>query len=249
MGALDGKVALVTGASRSLGAAQARLLNREGAHVVLCDLLDERGRLLAEELSTSGPRCMYLHLDVSSSQEWERVAAETERHLGQIDVLVNNAGINVRNTVRDLKEEDWNRVIAVNLTGPFHGIRAVVPAMQRAGGGSIVNIGSVAGLTGSPSAAYTSTKWGLRGLTRTAALDLASLRIRVNTVCPGLVVTELNEGQPYIEPMSKGTPLGRSGESDEIAQAVLFLASEQSSYITGTDLAVDGGVAIGRFRP
>lgn len=245
MGRLAGKVAIITGAARSMGAVEAKLFAREGAAVLVCDILDERGAATAAEITAAGGKARYHRLDVTSEADWKAAAEAAETWGGRIDILVNNAGVNLRGRLMELDLGDWSKVLAVNLTGPLLGCRAVVPAMQRAGGGSIVNISSVSGLRPSASAAYTSSKWGLRGLTRTAAMDLAELGIRVNTVCPTVVPTELNQGQPYIESTAAITPLGRNATAEEVANAVLFLASDESSFITGTDIPVDGGIILG----
>jgi 3alpha(or 20beta)-hydroxysteroid dehydrogenase len=248
MGRLSGKVAIITGASRSMGLVEAQLFSREGAAVVLGDVLDERGRQAAAAIEAEGGAARYEHLDVTSEADWQRVVAETLRWRTRIDILVNNAGINVREPIGSVTLADWNRVLAVNTTGPMLGMKFVAPAMREGGGGAIVNIASNAALRSSRSAPYTTSKWALRGLGKVAALEFAPWGIRVNTVCPGVVPTELNAGQPYIETTAKSTPLGRNASADEIARTVLFLASDESSFMTGADLPVDGGITVGQMR-
>jgi 3alpha(or 20beta)-hydroxysteroid dehydrogenase len=245
MAALTGKVALVTGAARGIGAAIARLFAAEGAAVLIADILDERGKALAADIAAGGVEADYLRLDVSQEADWtDAVAAVTERH-GRIDVLVNNAGINDRLGIMSSTVESWRRLMAVNLDGMLYGMRAVAPVMRDSGGGSIVNMASAAGLTGTGFAAYSSSKWAIRGLTRCAALEFAPWRIRVNAICPGLVVTELNQDQPYVETATKANPLGRAGTVEDMAQLALFLASDASAYVTGQDHVIDGGTTAG----
>ncbi len=242
---LDGKVAIVTGASRGLGASTARLFVEMGASVVLCDVLDDRGAGLAKEL---GDRAIFQHLDVTNAQDWEMAVAVAERRHGRLDILVNNAGINIRAGIADVALDDWNRVLAVNVGGALLGIKAATPAMRRSGGGAIVNVASAAALRASTSAAYTASKWALRGVSKVAALEYASWGIRSNTVCPGVVPTELNAGQAYVTSVVAKIPMGRNCTPEEIANAVLFLASDQSSFITGADIPVDGGLTVGTTR-
>jgi len=245
MAQLDGKTAVVTGGSRGIGAEVGRTLGREGAAVVVCDLLDERGEGVANEINRAGGSAMFVHLDVTAQTDWHAMAARVDAWRGGIDVLVNNAGINVRTGIENVGLDDWNRVVAVNLTGPLLGMQTVAPIMRRRGGGAIVNIASNAALRGIRSAAYCASKWGVRGLTKVAALEFAAAGIRVNTVCPGVVPTELNAGQPYVATTGAKTPMGRIATAEEIAKAVLFLASDSSSFITGMDMPVDGGLTIG----
>lgn len=245
MARLQGKIAVITGASRGIGAVVGRLFGREGAAVVVCDLLDERGQGVANEIVEAGGSAIFIHLDVTADTQWQTMVEEVEAWRGGIDVLVNNAGINVRTGIEHVRLDDWSRVMAVNLTGPLIGMKTVAPIMRHRGGGAIVNIASNAALRGIRSAAYCASKWGVRGLAKVAALEFAASGIRVNTVCPGVVPTELNAGQPYVSTTGAKTPMGRVATADEIANAVLFLASEESSFITGMDMPVDGGITIG----
>ncbi|MEO8304526.1 MAG: SDR family oxidoreductase [Betaproteobacteria bacterium] len=242
---LAGRIAVITGASRGIGAETARRLAGEGASVVVCDLLDDRGNDVAKEIAEAGGVATFVHLDVTSLSQWQAMARQVEAWKGGIDILVNNAGINVRTGIENVDLEDWTRVMAVNLTGPMLGIKTVAPVMRARGGGSIVNIASNAALRGVGSAAYCASKWGVRGLAKVAALEFGAAGIRVNTVCPGVVPTELNAGQPYVETTGTKTPMGRVATAAEIADAVLFLASDESRFITGMDLPVDGGITIG----
>ena len=244
MDRLDGKIAIITGAARGQGAAEATLFVAEGAKVVLADVRDDLGRELASAL---GPSALYVHHDVSNEASWGELVRTTERSFGPVSVLVNNAGIaNVKRLV-DETVEGYQRTVAVNQLGVFLGMREVVPSMRRARGGSIVNISSTGGIRGYVNnTAYGATKWAVRGMTKTAALELAPDNIRVNTILPGLVDTPIL-GFADAETMkawATETPMARAGQPIEIARAALFLASDESSFVTGADVVVDGGVAI-----
>ena len=235
---LAGKVALITGGSRGQGEAEARLFVASGAAVAICDVLDAEGRALAADL---GDNARYIHLDVTRPAEWEAAIATVLDWRGRLDILVNNAGIINRSGVAGTNLAAWNRVLGVNLTGAFLGIQAAAPAMRADGGGAIVNIASHAGFTGHSDPAYTASKWALRGLTKTAAMEYVTDHIRINCVCPGLIVTGLNANSPHLQPLIGMTPMARSGTVDEVAKLVRFLASEDSSFITGEDYVIDGG--------
>jgi NAD(P)-dependent dehydrogenase (short-subunit alcohol dehydrogenase family) len=241
MAVLEGKVAIVTGGARGQGAAEARLFVEEGAAVAICDVLEGEGRALEAELAAEGHAARFHTMDVTSPEAWRALVAEVLAWRGRLDILVNNAGIVNRKTIATTTASEWERLLAVNLSGALYGIQAVAPAMRQRGGGAIVNISSNAGLAGHYDPAYTASKWALRGLTRTAAMEFATDGIRVNAVCPGLIVTDMNRTASHIEPMRRMTPMGRSGTVEEVAQLVLFLVSEASSFITGEDFIIDGG--------
>ena len=237
---LQGKVAIITGA-RGQGLAEAELFAAEGAQVVLADVLDELG---AEAATVIGAAARYCHLDVTSEPDWARVVDDTVRELGSVDVLVNNAAIFHRRALEEETVDGMQRTWAVNLLGPFLGTRSVSAPMRASGGGSIVNVSSAAGLTGFAwQSAYGSSKWALRGLTKIAAIELGPSGIRVNSIHPGVVDTEMIAGLGADR--FTNAPLGRCAQPEEIAQVARFLASDASSYLTGAELAVDGGMLAG----
>jgi 3alpha(or 20beta)-hydroxysteroid dehydrogenase len=241
MGELDGRVALVTGGARGQGAAEARIFVREGATVVITDVLDEQGERTAGELG-----CSFLHLDVSSEAEWASVVADTISRHGRLDVLMNNAGIFKPARLVNTSTELWDRTVAINQTGVFLGMRTAVPAMIDAGhGGSIINTSSIAGLEGGFGAtAYVATKWAVTGMTKTVAKEVGRHGIRVNSIHPGVIVTDMIEDMVSgkEEKMASRQPIQRLGTPDDIAEMALFLASDRSSYCTGQSFTVDGGV-------
>jgi 3alpha(or 20beta)-hydroxysteroid dehydrogenase len=241
LGRIEGQVAIITGGSRGQGAVEARLFAAEGASVAICDVLESEGEAVAEEITSSGGNARFFRLDVANEHEWEAVVAKIVAWAGKITVPVNNAGIINQLGVRDTSIARWHRVMDVNITGPFLGMKHVAPQMERAGGGSIINIASIASHVGVKCAAYVSSKTALVGLTRTAALEFAEFGIRVNAVCPGTVVTDLVATAPHFEAMRLASPMKRHGLISEIAQLVLFLASTESSFVTGTDIKIDGG--------
>lgn len=236
---LEGKVALITGAASGQGSAEARLFAAEGALVVVADILDQEGEAVAVAI---GGR--YVHLDVKSQDDWTAAVAALESIAGRLDVLVNNAGIAGPRSMLRTSEEEWDRVMAINQKGAWLGIKACVPLLERSTAGAVVNVGSIYALVGTEAAAaYHASKGGLRSMTRQAAVELALRGIRVNAVHPGLVRTPMLEPMPAEELDRKlaRTPLGRVGEPEEVAAAVLFLASGEASYVTGAELTVDGG--------
>ena len=244
---LEGKVALISGGARGQGAVEAKLFASEGASVVIADILDDEGRQVEAEIAESGGSATYVHLDVTSESQWtDAVSAAVERY-GKLDILVNNAGILIRAGVEDTTEEDWDRIMDINAKGVFLGTKAAIPAMREAGGGSIINISSVAGLQGSPgSAAYSSTKGAVRILTKSTAIQYALEGIRCNSVHPGLIYTDMTkdtldtpEGE---RDWRARVPIGRIGVSEDVAKGVMFLASDESSYMTGSELVIDGGM-------
>ncbi|MDV6014100.1 glucose 1-dehydrogenase [Haloechinothrix sp. LS1_15] len=236
MGRVTGKVALVSGGSRGIGAASARMLVAEGAQVVIGDVLDGEGTALADEL---GQAARYVHLDVTSAEDWTAAVETAVSEFGKVDVLFNNAGIANGGMLQRFAMDKWQQIIDVNLTGPFLGMRAVADSMIAAGGGAIINMSSIEGLRGTPWAhGYVASKWGLRGLTKSVAMELAPNGIRVNSLHPGLIRTPITEGIPDdMIPI----PLGRPGQPEEVASFVVFLASDESSFATGSEFVMDGG--------
>ncbi len=240
MGKMDGKVAIVTGGSRGMGAAHVEMLAAEGARVVATDVLGDEGRALADRL---GDDVMHLDLDVTDSAAWEQTIAATEDAFGPVDLLVNNAGIIVYGTIEDLDPSDFQRALDVNLVGPFLGMHHVIPSMKRAGGGVIINVSSTAGMVGyGQIGAYVASKWGLRGLTKAAALELGQLGIRVVSVHPGPIATPMTEGMG--DESTIGQPIARYGTTEEVAKMVLFLAAD-ATFSTGSEFVIDGGAILG----
>lgn len=245
---VEGKVALISGGARGQGASHGRLLAEHGAKVVLGDILDEAGEQTAARLRQAGLEARYAHLDVTRLEDWDAAVHAAEHTFGRLNVLVNNAGITGSANVVDCSLSEWQSVIAVNQTGVFLGIQRVVPAMRRAGGGSIINISSVMGTLGMEyMIAYQASKAAVHLLTRGAAVTLAP-EIRVNSITPGGVVsTEMAAGldQTWFQERLAAYPMGRGARSQEVSYAVLFLASDESSFTTGADLRVDGGALAG----
>jgi len=247
MAKLVGKVALITGAARGQGEAEARRFVAEGARVVLGDVLDEDGRRVAASL---GDRAVWVRHDVSSEASWAAFIETALRSFGRIDVLINNAGVLGIAPIASITLEQYMRVINVNQVGCLLGMRSVIPAMTEAGGGSIVNIASTAGLEGVAGlVGYVSSKFAIRGMTRTAALELGRVRIRVNAICPGGIDTPMGRGDDF-EKVDTGNvmaslPVGRIGRPEEVANLAVFLASDEASYCTGADFVVDGGMLAG----
>jgi NAD(P)-dependent dehydrogenase (short-subunit alcohol dehydrogenase family) len=245
---LAGKVALISGGARGMGAEEGRLFAREGARVVLGDVLDAEGEAVAAAIGAQGGEALFVHLDVTREADWERAVAATEARFGRLDVLVNNAGVGGAGVPIDRTPvEAWDRVMEVNAKGVFLGTRAVVPAMRRAGGGSIVNISSQLGLVGTEhsTAQYIASKGAVRLFTKATALQYARERIRCNSVHPGPIVTPMTEAR-RADPatralMESRIPLGRYGEPGEVALGVLYLASDEASFVTGSELVIDGG--------
>ncbi|TCP45384.1 3alpha(or 20beta)-hydroxysteroid dehydrogenase [Tamaricihabitans halophyticus] len=244
MGKLDGKVVLITGAARGQGAAAARQCVADGARVVIADILDAEGKQLATEL---GERAWYHRLDVSVEDDWTAAIADIETRHGGLDVLVNNAGILHFSTIEETTLADYERVLRVNQLGTFLGIRSVVAPMSARGGGSIVNISSIEGIGGMPYlVAYSSTKFAIRGMTKVAAMELGNRNIRVNSVHPGMIDTDMirtaaGTGSVDLSPVGKKVALGRVGTPADVANLVAFLASAESAYCTGAEFVVDGG--------
>lgn len=243
MGQLEGRVAVITGGAQGQGAAEALLLSSHGAHVVIADVKADKGAGLAERIVSDGGSAEFVNIDVTSQDDWEQIESALRDKWGRLDVLINNAGIAYRFGLMKTSEEDFRKVLSVNLVGPFLSIRTLAPLMRDSGGGSIINIGSAAGMTGHFSAAYGSSKWGLRGLTKVAAMEFAPWKIRVNAIHPGIVNTEIVPGDnTFPQAMLSHTPLGRAAEPEDIAPLVLFLSGDGSSLITGSDMTIDGGL-------
>ncbi|MEV5895348.1 glucose 1-dehydrogenase [Nonomuraea fuscirosea] len=246
MGLLDGKVALITGGARGMGAAHVRLFLEEGARVVFGDVLEEEGKALAEETGAT-----YVRHDVTSGEEWERAVGTAVEVYGRIDVLVNNAGILKFRRIADMSPEDFDRVIGVNLKGTWLGVKSVIEPMKAAGRGSIVNVSSIEGYVGAEGlSAYSASKFGIRGVTKSAARELARFKIRVNSVHPGAINTPMAldpeimaevDGEAFLKSMV----IKRFAKPVEVSHVVAFLASDKASYCTGTEVTVDGGLLTG----
>lgn len=232
----EGKVAIVTGGARGQGERIVRTLTGEGCSVVIGDVLDDLGKTVADEL---GDAVVYSHLDVTSPDDWAAAVAQATATFGGVDILVNNAAIYRKQLLEHETVADLDKVLAVNLRGPFLGIQAVLPAMRARGGGSIVNVSSLAGTTSYPwHGAYSMSKWALRGLTRTAAIELEPSKIRVNAVLPGNIRTDMS---PTTAGGEQPTGLKRQADPQETANVVVFLASDDASFVNGTDVVADGG--------
>ncbi|MFE7328584.1 glucose 1-dehydrogenase [Streptomyces sp. NPDC057565] len=241
-GRADGKVVVVTGGARGLGAAHARRLVAEGAKVVIGDVLVQEGEALAAELGAQN--ALFVELDVTSEVSWQAAVARTEEVWGKVTGLVNNAGLVHRCPIEELTEADYRRVIDVNEIGVFLGMKAVLPSMRAAGGGSIVNISSLCGIIAFPYIlSYTASKWAVRGMTKAAAQEFAPYNIRVNSVHPGVVATEMTADSERSHETVKRQPIQREAQPAEISNMVLYLLSDEASYSTGSEFVVDGGYA------
>lgn len=244
MGRVDGKVVLISGGARNIGGASARMLVAEGAKVVIGDVLDDEGKALAEDLGQEYGQsaARYVHLDVTSEEDWADAVGFTVGEFGKLDVLFNNAGIFNGGQLQRYKREHWQQMLDVNLTGAFLGMKAAADAIIAAGGGSIINTSSIEGLRGTPWAhGYVASKWGLTGLTKSAAMELAPHGIRVNSLHPGRISTPATDQMPEdLIPI----PLGRPGRPEEVATFVVFLASDESSFTTGSEFVMDGGTVM-----
>ena len=235
---LENKVALISGAARGLGAAEAWLFAREGAKVVIGDVLEDEGKRTADEINDDGGECLFIKMDVTNEEDWLKAISELMTRFGRLDILVNNAGISITGPIKSFDAEDWDRISAVNNKGVFLGTKQAIPAMRQTGGGSIVNISSAAAIAPAPgnSAAYAATKGSIRTFSKATAVQYAKDNIRCNSVHPGTVATAMvNPAQAALIPM------GRMGTPHEIAYGVLYLASDESSFVTGSELVIDGG--------
>ena len=239
---LQQKIAIITGAARGQGAAEATLFSAEGAQVVITDVNDSQGREVAQQI---GSNALFIHHDVTDEASWKTVVATTLKTYGTIDILVNNAGVYKPKTFQDTDAELQDFHYRINVLGTFLGMQAVYPVMLKAGGGAIVNVSSGAGMRGYPSLfAYASSKWMVRGLSKCAAVDLAASHIRVNTILPGLIDTPMlgENSEEYIDALKALVPAGRLGTVGEIAEAAVYLASDAASYVSGAELAVCGAL-------
>jgi NAD(P)-dependent dehydrogenase (short-subunit alcohol dehydrogenase family) len=262
-GRVEGKIALVTGAANGLGRCTALTLAREGAAVIATDLQAERGASLVAEIEAAGGAAQFLRHDVTDEDAWSDVIAEIKRRHGRLDVLVNNAGIGLSSPVVDMSFADWRRQVAVNLDGVFLGVKHALPLIRESGGGSIVNVSSIAGIKASPNVSgYCATKGAVRLFTKSVALECAALKdgVRVNSLHPGIVETAIWDtligtgpegsnarprGPTLAGLTAQAVPLGRPGQPEEVVAGVLWLASDESSYVTGTELVIDGARSIG----
>ena len=244
---LENKVALISGGARGMGAAEARMFAREGAKVVIGDVLDAEGRQVEAEINELGGECIFVHLDVTQESQWQQAVETAVARFGKLDILVNNAGIALRGVLEDTSSEDWDRVMDVNAKGVFLGTKAAIPEMRKAGGGSIVNISSMSGIVCQShiQPVYNASKGAVRIFTKSVAIQYAKEGIRVNSVHPGPIDTAM-AGERLTNPelqreANERTPMGRTAHPDEVAYGVLFLASDESSFMTGSELVIDGG--------
>lgn len=246
---LANKVALITGAYGGMGRASARLFAKEGASVVLAGRNEERGHALEKEINDAGGKALFVKLDVTDQSQWENALQQTKEKFGALHILMNIVGSNALHMIPEVDLEAWNQMFETNVTSILVGIQTCAPLMRESGGGSIINIGSVAGITGNFGTSYSSSKWALEGLSRSAAYILADWGIRVNMIQPGFIDTDMTaamSSNPIFKIISRGTfnntvLLRRVGKAEEIASTALFLASDESSYVTGSDIVVDGG--------
>jgi NAD(P)-dependent dehydrogenase (short-subunit alcohol dehydrogenase family) len=246
MAELDGKVAIVTGGARGIGGATVEALCAEGAFVMVADVMDGEGQAFAQKLTSNGKCARYVHLDVTDESQWQRVVADTVKEFGHLDILVNNAGIGTMEDVEQETVTGWDKVIAVNQKGVWLGMKHAVPAMRAAGGGSIVNVSSIFGAVGGfgGSVAYHATKGAVRLMTKNAAIRYAKEGIRVNSMHPGFIDTPMVEqikGTPVEQMIVQNTPVGRLGRPEEIGDVIAFLCGPKASYMTGSEIYVDGG--------
>ena len=244
---LEGKVALITGAARGMGASEAKMFANEGAKVAIADVREEDGRKLEAEITEIGGEAIFVALDVTQEDQWESAVAKVVAQFGKLDILVNNAGISGSGEPDYTSTDAWDRLMNINAKGVFLGMKYAIPEMNKVGGGSIVNISSISGFVGQESVhpGYNASKGAVRLLTKAGAVQHAKEGIRVNSVHPGIMppmLTSFQRGNSAREALVESIPMGREGEPEEVASAVLFLASDDASYITGTELIVDGGM-------
>ncbi|CUV02836.1 3-oxoacyl-[acyl-carrier protein] reductase [hydrothermal vent metagenome] len=244
---LENKVALISGGARGMGAVEAKMFVKEGAKVVIGDVLDEDGKQTEAEINEAGEECVFVHLDVTDETAWQDAVAAAVDRFGKLDILVNNAGIARINNVEDTTSDEWDLVMDINAKGVFLGTKATIPEIRKAGGGSIVNISSIAGLTGGRTSSYAASKGAVRLLTKSSAIQYAGEGIRCNSVHPGVIETPMTtpimlNTQESRDLNASRHPLGRVGQPEDIAYGVLFLASDESSFMTGSELVIDGGL-------
>ncbi|WP_422124762.1 glucose 1-dehydrogenase [Planococcus sp. X10-3] len=243
MGRLDGKVAIITGGARGMGASHARKFLEEGAKVMITDILEKEGQALASEL---GDNLKFMKHDVTKAADWEKVVAETESAFGPVSILVNNAGIVMLKPIDEITEEDYRKIIDINQVAVFLGMKYVHKSMSKAKNGSIINISSVSGLKGnSGSVAYDASKFAVRGMTKTAAVEFGAEGIRVNSIHPGIIETPMimqEDAKDLVREMAKDVPLKRTAQPEEVSNLVVYLASDESSYSTGSEFVIDGGM-------
>ena len=243
---LEGKVALISGGARGMGAAEAKLFAREGAKIVIGDILENEGRRTEAEINETGGECLFVPLDVTDETQWENAVSEAVGRFGRLDILVNNAGISGRANVEDTTVELWDRVMDINAKGVFLGTKAAIPHMRKYGGGSIINISSIWGIVGSgASASYHASKGAVRLFTKSTAIQYARESIRANSIHPGPIATPMTEtsraDRELNQRMLASTPMGRWAQPEEVAYGALYLASDESSFVTGSELVIDGG--------
>ena len=243
---LENKVALISGGARGMGAVEAMLFAKEGAKVVIGDMLEDEGRKTEAEFNEAGGECVFVSLDVSDESAWEKAVDEAVSRFGKLDILVNNAGIYRAHNVEETSSEEWDQIMDINAKGVFLGTKAAIPELKKNGGGSIVNISSVAGLVGNHiSSAYTASKGAVRLFTKSTAIQYASDGIRANSVHPGTIETPMTAAllatPEYRQDRMDRTPIGRLGTPEDVAYGVLYLASDEASFVTGAELVIDGG--------
>ena len=243
---LEGKVALISGGARGMGAEEAKLFAREGAKVVIGDILEMEGHQTEAEVNEVGGECLFVMLDVTNEAQWQGAVAATVARFGKLDILVNNAGIFRGNPVEDTTTQEWDQIMDINAKGVFLGTKLVIPEMRKAGGGSIINISSVAGLVGNPfSSAYNASKGAVRLLTKSTAIQYAKDGIRANSIHPGVIETPMTQDvvndPSFREFRLTANPISRLGQPADIAYGALYLASDESSFVTGSELVIDGG--------
>ena len=243
---LENKVVLISGGAKGMGAVEAKLFAKEGAKIVIGDLLEDEGRKVEAEINETGGECLFVPLDVTDEDQWKQAVAATVARFGKLDVLINNAGIFRNNPVEETSSDEWDLVMDINAKGVFLGAKAAIPAMRRAGGGSIINLSSVAGLVGAAySSAYSASKGAVRLFTKSTASQYAADGIRSNSIHPGVIETDMTAeaiaDARFKKERLDPTPLGRLGQPEDVAYGALYLASDESSFVTGAELVIDGG--------